>query len=266
MNINGHSIGGKKSCLVMPEHKVVFDIGVCTDEALKYPTVLVTHGHVDHLAGAVQHASTRSLTGADPSVFVVPAAIAGVLDGIMKAWISIQGGGGFKYVIIPMEPGDSRILPNGLTLRVFKTDHVVPSQGYALCRQVKKLKAEYIGWPGQELKAVRESGTEIQETVETVEVVYTGDTMITAFDREPLIRKAKLLIHEATFMGTAVDRKESRRHGHTHLDEIAERAESFENEAVLLCHFSTRHTEAEIREAAAALPETLAEKVYLWLS
>lgn len=263
MNISGHSIGGKKSCLVMPEHKIVFDIGVCTDEALKYPTILVTHGHPDHLAGAVQHANTRSLVGAEPTTFVVPAAIADALDGIMKAWIAI--GGRFDYVIKPMSPGEGMVLPNGLTVRVFKTDHVVPSQGYALCRQVKKLKAEYIGLQGQQLKALRESGTEIQETIETVEVVYTGDTMITAFDREPLIRKAKLLIHEATFVGTAVDRKESRRHGHTHLDELAERADLFENEAVLLCHFSTRSTEEEIRTAVSALPGRLGQIAQVWI-
>ena len=50
--------------------------------------------------------------------------------------------------------------------------------------------------------------------------------------------------------------------GHIHLDEICERAELFENEAILLTHFSARYTRHEIASLLEKkLPPSLADRV-----
>lgn len=263
MRITGTSIGGKKSSLVLPDYKVVLDIGVCTEEAAKHATILVTHGHADHLAGVIQHVALRDLHRLPPSVIVVPAAIAEHLELVLSTWQKM--GGRFDYTIVPLSPGEEHVLPTGVIVRPFKTDHVVVSQGYALVRKVKKLKDEYRGKTGAEIRDLSLSGIEVNQVTEVVEVAYTGDTRITAFDREVLIRTAKVLIHEATFVGAEMTVAEAQRHGHTHLDEIAERAEHFANDEVVLCHFSTRH-DGKGREAALeAVPEPLRSKVQLWV-
>lgn len=263
MRITGTSIGGKKSSLVLTDYKVVLDIGVCSDEAAKIQTVLVTHGHADHLAGIIQHVALRDLMRLPPSVIVVPAVIAEHLNVVLTTWQKM--GGHFDYTIVPLSPGEEHVLPTGIIVRPFKTDHVVVSQGYALVRKVKKLKDEHRGKTAAEIRELSVGGVDVNQVTEVVEVAYTGDTRITAFDREEVIRTAKVLIHEATFVGAEMTVAEAQRHGHTHMDEIAARAEHFANEKVVLCHFSTRNDGNGRDTALEAVPEPLRSKVQLWV-
>ena len=76
------------------------------------------------------------------------------------------------------------------------------------------------------------------------------------------MRTARLLILESTFVDDRVSVAECRAKGHVHLSEVAERAELFENEAILLTHFSPRYKRAEILAALdATLPTGLRERV-----
>ena len=52
---------------------------------------------------------------------------------------------------------------------------------------------------------------------------------------------------------------------HLHISDFAERADLFENEVVLLTHFTLRSTTEEIRAAAATLPESLRRRTRLFL-
>ena len=52
------------------------------------------------------------------------------------------------------------------------------------------------------------------------------------------------MILECTFLDDRVSVAECRAKGHVHLDEIVERADLFENEAILLTHFSARYSAA----------------------
>ena len=60
----------------------------------------------------------------------------------------------------------------------------------------------------------------------------------------------------------AVTPADARAWGHTHLDELIAQADAFQNEAVLLIHFSARYRRADIVTALAAkLPPSLAGRV-----
>jgi ribonuclease Z len=54
--------------------------------------------------------------------------------------------------------------------------------------------------------------------------------------------------------------------GHTHLDDIIERAERFRNELIILAHFSTRYEDGQLRRAVEKrLPASLRGRVKLWM-
>ena len=67
-----------------------------------------------------------------------------------------------------------------------------------------------------------------------------------------------MLLLECSFLFPE-DRDRAREYAHIHLDDILARVERFENEAVVLTHFSQRYSPEEIREALRAIPQ-LAEE------
>ena len=52
----GYSVAGEESVILAPELDCAFDIGKCPREALKINHVLLTHGHMDHVAGSLGYA------------------------------------------------------------------------------------------------------------------------------------------------------------------------------------------------------------------
>ena len=140
--------------------------------------------------------------------------------------------------------------------------HTAPCQGYVLWSQREKLKPEHLELPGEEIARLRKAGVEITETQEEAQVAFCTDTRIDIVEEVELLRSVRLLILETTFVDDRVSVEESRAKGHIHLDEIAERADLFDNEAILLTHFSARHKADEIVAALdAKLPSSLRERV-----
>ena len=95
------------------------------------------------------------------------------------------------------------------------------------------------------------------------EVAFTAATRrIEVVEREEVVRLARLLILEVTFLDDRVSVEDCRAKGHIHLDEVAERADLFENEALLFTHFSSRYTARDIERALdQKLPAELRERV-----
>jgi ribonuclease Z len=75
-----------------------------------------------------------------------------------------------------------------------------------------------------------------------------------------------ILITEVTFFRPEHRKDRIHKFGHTHLDDIIERAERFQNELIILAHFSTRYHETEIRRSVERrLPAALKGRVHLWI-
>jgi ribonuclease Z len=261
IKVRALSVGGIETCIQLPTLKVAFDIGRAPREVIACATVLFTHAHVDHLGGVAYHAATRELFGMSPPTYVVPRANAADLERLFEAWRALDRSG-MEHRTVALEPGEEHVLPNKLVVRPFRSIHVVPCQGYALWSRRTKLKPEFQGLGGEELRALREQGRELNNVIETPEVAFTGDTRIEVVEREEVVRRSRLLILESTFVDEKIGVAEARSRGHVHLDEIAERAELFQNEAILLTHFSARHKAADVLAALdAKLPAGLRERV-----
>ena len=138
----------------------------------------------------------------------------------------------------------------------------MPSQGFAFWSQASKLKAEFQGRPGPELAELSKRGIELSDRTERLELAISGDTRIELIEREEQVRKARALLFECTFLDERVSVEKARHTGHTHLDEIVERADLFENEVVGLYHFSSRYSDAQIDALLdAKLPPALRSRV-----
>lgn len=51
--IEGLSIGGHETCVIIPELKCAFDIGRCPSRAIQQNFVFITHGHLDHIVSSL---------------------------------------------------------------------------------------------------------------------------------------------------------------------------------------------------------------------
>jgi ribonuclease Z len=168
----------------------------------------------------------------------------------------------YEYEIIPLQGGDSVEVGTDLRVEAFATEHPVPSLGYHLVRQTRRLRGEHRHLGGPELVRLKEKGVEITRVEEETWLSYAGDTGPGVFDREPRLFQSKVLLLECTFLGSR-KRASASVYGHLHLDDLVERAESFRNQVLLLHHLSRRHSVAEFRAVIdRALPD-LASRVHL---
>lgn len=260
-DIDAISVGGLETCIQLPGWKLAFDIGRCPPGAIRQDRILCTHAHMDHLGGIAYYAATRDLVGLGPPTVWVPAENhQDVLD-LFAVWRRLDKSD-LPVDVRPCSPGDVIPLGPNRAARPFRSPHRVKCQGYALTSTRRRLAAALAGLPEAEVRARRLAGEEVSETVETVEVAFTGDSLIEVVEREHLVRTARLLVMEVTFLDERVSVEKSRSKGHIHLDEVVERAHLFENEALLFTHFSARYGRDDIlRILDRRLPASLRDRV-----
>jgi ribonuclease Z len=260
--VEGLSVGGLETCIHLPGMKVAFDVGRCPPEVVARETLLLTHAHMDHMGGVAYHCATRSLRNLAPPTYVVPHTEVEAFERLFAAWRELDRSD-MPHRTVALAPGEEFLLPNGLVARAFRSPHTAPCQGYGIWSRRKKLKPEYAGRSPDELRRLRvEQKVEVQEVIETCEVVFPGDTRIEVVERVSEVRAARLLVLETTFVDERVSVEECRAKGHVHLFEVAERAALFENQAILMTHFSSRYRRAEILAALdARLPSELRARV-----
>lgn len=217
--------------------------------------------------GAGFYIATRSLVGLPPPTVLLPASRAVAFEAFIASLRALDGSD-LPHTPVPIAPGEEHRVSKNTVIRPFATVHPVPSQGYVVYSTKEKLKAEFAGKTGLEIRDLKRAGVQVTTTVEVPEVAFTGDTTadwIANAGGDPVAAdalRAKLLICECTFVDDAVTPAGAREYGHTHVDEIAAAADRFENEAVLLIHFSARYTKEDVAaQLKARLPERLLKRV-----
>ncbi|XP_010416325.1 PREDICTED: nuclear ribonuclease Z [Camelina sativa] len=261
--IEGLSIGGHETCIIFPSLRIAFDIGRCPHRAISQDFLFISHSHMDHIGGLPMYVATRGLYKMKPPTIIVPKSIKETVESLFEVHRKLDSSE-LKHNLVGLDIGEEFIIRKDLKVKAFKTYHVIQSQGYVVYSTKYKLKQEYIGLSGNEIKNLKVSGVEITNSITTPEVAFTGDTTsdFVVDENNDDVLKAKVLVMESTFLDDSVSVEHARDYGHIHLSEIVNHAEKFENKAILLIHFSARYTVKEIEDAVSALPPPLEGRVF----
>ncbi|MFO0724025.1 MAG: MBL fold metallo-hydrolase [Myxococcota bacterium] len=260
--IRALSIGGVETCFQLSAFDACLDIGRCPPGASNQGNLLLTHGHIDHAAGLPYYISMRSMARQPAPRIYCPAPALPAVRMLLEAWTQLQADTELA-TLTGVGPGEEIPLRGGFA-RTFHTPHRIESIGYTLYRRRKRLRAHLVGSSGEELAARVRAGEDVNEEHTVAEICFPGDTEITVVEQEECVRTAQVLLLECTFLGPSVRPSDATEGGHVHLDQIAERAHLFQNEALVLTHFSRRHSPEEIRaEVHEKLPPELLARTQL---
>src|SRR5262249_39230518 len=261
----GYSRAAVQSYWRVPELKIGFDLGAQPWDFMGTPTWLVTHTHLDHVAALPVYVARRRMMRMEPPHLYLPAE---ALEDVRRLLLIMQrlDRGRMICELHGLKPGDEVELSREHVVTTFATTHTIPSLGYVVWDRRNKLKEEYQGLAGEQIRDLRLSGVAVTREVRTPLVCYTGDTSPAGLDGFPPVYEAKVLITELSFIRPNPRREKIHKFGHMHLDDLLERADRFKNELIVLAHFSTRYHPQEVRRLVEAkLPEGLRERVKLWI-
>jgi len=259
--ISGVSVGGVYTSLMVSELSVLLDIGIAPRSFTGPSDLFLSHGHADHMGALVSLLGIRGLNRAGPLRIFLPQEIAEDLAEGVRRFTHVQGRG-IPVSLVQLVPGQEALVREDLWVRAVRTLHTVPSLGYVFFRRVPKLKTAYLGLPGVEIRRLRESGEDLFSIIERHELAYATDTLVDVLETEPLLRSARVLVLECTFLDDRKSREECREKCHIHLDELLERAHLLQNEHIVLMHFSQIYQPAEVRHLLKQrLPQELLERV-----
>lgn len=274
--VNARSLGGIATTLTFPEMDLTVDLGVCTPAALRTGTVALTHTHADHLSGLPMYLGVRRLLGMNSPRLIVPGPMVEPLSELV-ATLGVLQGRVFEVRVDVARPGEDLPLSRSLFLHPFAVGHPVPSFGYVVVRRVRKLREEYLGLPATEIVRLRREYEDSEKagaakhslfcTQDEPLVAITGDSLARGIDLDdPLVRTARVLFIEATFLDERRDIAHVHAGGHARLDEIIPLLEGVECRTIVLYHFSQIYKNEEIVHAIhERLPAALAGRVRLLL-
>jgi len=265
LTVEGYSRAAVQSYWRIPELKIGFDLGAQPWDFMGTPTWLMTHTHLDHIAALPVYVARRRMMRMEPPKIYVPAE---ALEDVRRFLLVMHrlDRGRMICDLNGVKPGEEIELSRENVITVFATTHTIPSVGYVVWDRRFKLKEEYHGWPGDKIRDLRQSGTEVTREVRIPLVAYTGDTSPAGLDGYPPVYQAKILITEMSFIRPNHRREKIHKFGHMHLDDFIERADRFQNELIICAHFSTRYHGQEVRRIVEAkLPPRLRERIKLWL-
>lgn len=264
MTIEGYSRAAVQSYWRIPELKLGFDLGGSPWAFMGIQTFFVSHAHLDHLAALPVYVARRRMMKMEPPVIYLPEQVVDPVRRMLNAWQRLDRGR-MNCELVGVNPGDMIELSREHRVRVIPTKHTVPSVGYIVYDSRKKLKPEYQGLSGNEIRDLRTAGDEV--TFETLSplVCFTGDTAPAGLDSHDDVFEAEVLITEMTFFRPEHRKEKIHKFGHMHLDDILDRADRFNNELVILSHLSTRTAIAAAEKALRiSLPDHLTDRVRLW--
>ncbi len=265
LTIEGYSRAAVQSYWRIAELKIGFDLGAQPWDFMGTATWLVTHTHLDHVAALPVYVARRRMMKMEPPTIYLPAE---AVDDVRRLLLVMQrlDRGRMICNLVGLSAGQEIELSREHVVTAFATTHTIPSLGFLVWERRHKLKEEYHGLPGEKIRDLRLSGVAVTREIRTPLLAYTGDTSPPGLDNYPPLFQAKVLITELSFIRPNHRREKIHKFGHMHLDDFLERADRFQNELIILSHFSTRyHPQEVLRLVESKLPENLRKRVKLWL-
>lgn len=265
LTVEGYSRAAVQTYWRIPELKLGFDLGAQPWSFMATPNWFVSHTHLDHIAALPVYVARRRMMKMEPPTIYLPAEGVEGVEMLLRAFQRLDRGR-LPARLVGMTAGQEIELSRELVVTAFATRHTVPSLGFLVWERRKKLKPDYQGLSGEEIRDLRLSGVEVSAEIRIPKIAYLGDTAPQGIDALPDLYRAEILILEMTFVAPGERPTIIHKYGHTHLDDIIARADRFENEVIVASHFSTRlHPDQIQRIVEKRLPESLRGRLKIWL-
>jgi ribonuclease Z len=265
LTIEGYSRAAVQTYWRVPEMKLGFDLGAQPWSFMATPSWFVSHTHLDHIAALPAYVARRRMMKMEPPTIYLPAEAVDAVELLLRA-VNRLDRGRMPAKLVGLKPDQEVDFSRELVVKAFATTHTIPSLGYLVWERRKKLKPEFQGLTGEQIRDLRLSGVEVSSEIRLPKVAYLGDTAPAGIDAFPEIYRAQVLILEVTFVAPHERASVIHKFGHTHLEDLLDRADRFENEVIIASHFSTRlHPEQIQRIIEKRLPESLRQRVKIWL-
>jgi ribonuclease Z len=263
--IEGYSRAAVQTYWRLPELKLGFDLGAHPWDFMGTPTWFITHTHLDHIAALPVYIARRRMMKMEPPTIYLPEHAVDAVEQMLRAVTRLDRGR-LPCELIPLSSGDEIDLSRELSITAHATRHTIPSLGYIVWAKRKKLKPEYQGLSGEQIRDIRLAGKDVSQETRTPIIAYLGDSDPRGLDDSPEMYDAKVLISEMTFVSPLHRKEKIHKHGHMHLDDYVERRDRFNNELIIVSHFSTRYHDRQIQKMVEkALPCMLDGRLKVWL-
>lgn len=265
LTIEGYSRAAVQTYWRVPELKLGFDLGAQPWSFMGTPLWFVSHTHMDHLVALPVYVARRRMMKMDPPTIYLPEAAIEPVERILRLFSRLDRGR-LPCTLAPLRPGDEIELSREHVVTVSATSHTVPSLGFVVWQRRRKLKPQYAGLPGEQIRDLRLGGTDVTTEVRMPRVAYLGDSAPAGLDACPAMYEADVLIMELTFVAPSHRKDKIHKFGHMHLDDLLERRDRFRNEVVIASHFSTRYNTKQVQQLVArGLPDMLDGRLQLWI-
>jgi len=265
LTVEGYSRAAVQTCWRVNELKVLFDCGIQPWDFMGTSTMFISHTHLDHIAALPAYVSRRRMMKMDPPVIYLPD------SAVDTAWDMLQmfkrlDRGAMPCELIGLLPGDETPISREYVVTALPTRHTIDSLGFVIHQKRNKLKPEFLGLDGNQIRELKLSGTAITDETRVPMFAYTGDTSPPGLDNNPVFFDAKILVSEMTFVAPEHRKEKIHKHGHMHIDDYRKRADLFKNELVIAAHLSTRYSDVQVKRLVQkAMPSMLDGRMKLWI-
>jgi ribonuclease Z len=160
---------------------------------------------------------------------------------------------------IGIEDGSEIEIKKNILVKALRNEHIKAPIGvhkslsYKVLEQKRKLKPEFLSKTGAEIKEIAgiKGRDFISSQTETNIISFSGDTPVDDYSKWD---GTKILIHESTFLkNEGDDQIESRGNKHSRLDQVIKMASEISVEQLILTHFSSRYSKADINSSLRRL-------------
>jgi ribonuclease Z len=265
LSIEGYSRAAVQTYWRIPELKLGFDLGAQPWSFMGTSTWFVSHTHLDHIACLPVYVARRRMMKMEPPTIYLPEHAIETVDKLLKLFTRLDRGR-LPCRLLPIRPGDEIELSREHVVTVSATKHTVPSCGFVVWNRRRKLRPEFQGLTGDQIRDLRLAGTDVTEEIRTPRLAYLGDSAPEGLDACPAMYEAQVLITELTFVAPSHKKDKIHKFGHMHLDDLLARRERFKNELIIAAHFSTRYHDKQILDCIQRkAPDLLDGRLHLWL-